>query len=105
MMTIDNAKTQKQVFSISDVLNDPVKKTRLLGIIEEIVLHDNTIKQEKEAIKDIQEVAKDELGIPSSVLNQLVAERIDNGAILEKNSKLEEIQNLAESLGISTDLD
>ena len=53
---------------------------------------------------DIQEVAKDELGIPSSVLNQLVAERIDNGAIEEKINKLEEIKDLAESLGISTEV-
>ena len=104
MQIQDSAKTPKAVFTISDVLNDSTKKAKLLGIIEEIVICKEIIRQQNDAIKDIQEVAKDELGIPSSVLNQLVAERIDNGAIEEKINKLEEIKDLAESLGISTEV-
>ena len=97
----DFAKSPKVEFTIADTLNDPVKKARLLGIIEEIVVADEIIRQQKEAIKDIQSVAKDELGIPSSVLNQLVSERIDNGVIEDKINKLEEIKEFAESLGLT----
>lgn len=97
----DFAKSPKVEFTIADTLNDTVKKARLLGIIEEIVVADEIIRQQKEAIKDIQSVAKDELGIPSSVLNQLVSERIDNGVIEDKINKLEEIKEFAESLGLT----
>jgi hypothetical protein len=62
------------------------------------------MKEQEERVVVKEEVAKDELGIPSSVLSQLVAERIDNGAIEEKINKLEEIKDLAESLGISTEV-
>ena len=55
MQIQDSAKTPKAVFTISDVLNDSTKKAKLLGIIEEIVICKEIIRQQNDAIKDIQE--------------------------------------------------
>ena len=58
------------------------------------------LKQEKEALRDIVNEAKDSLGIPPKILNGLVAERMNPGSIEERQNDLEEICGFAEGLGI-----
>ncbi len=94
-------KTKKPEFSLSTVLANEVTKKQLLGFIEEIVLSEGKIKMEREALKDIKNEAETSLGIPSTVLNDLVRERLDQGSIEAKIKKLEEAKDLAVGLGIT----
>ena len=102
-MSEDAAKKQKPEFNLDTVVNNPVTKKQLLGFIEEIVLHEEHIKSEREAIKDIKGEAEQQLGIPSATLGDLVRERLDNGSIDAKIKKLEESRDLAIGLGITSD--
>ena len=93
-------KSNKVQFSLSGILNNPVSKRSLEGFIEEIVISKTKMKQEKEALRDIVNEAKDSLGIPPKILNGLVAERMNPGSIEERQNDLEEICGFAEGLGI-----
>lgn len=65
------------------------------------MLSEGKIKMEREALKDIKNEAETSLGIPSTVLNDLVRERLDQGSIEAKIKKLEEAKDLAVGLGIT----
>lgn len=97
----DTTKSKKPEFSLSTVLANEVTKKQLLGFIEEVVMCEGKIKSEREALKDIKNEAETALGIPSSVLGDLVRERMDNGSIEAKIKKLEEAKDLAVGLGIT----
>jgi hypothetical protein len=94
---------KKPEFSLGAVLANEVTKKQLIGFIEEIVLCESKIKSEREAIKDIKGEAETSLAIPSTVLSELVRERLDNGSIEAKIKKLEEAKDLAVGLGITTE--
>ena len=96
-MKKQNAKVQ---FSLDSIINNPISKRSLEGFIEEIVLHRKTINTEKAGIKDIVNEAKDSLGIPSKILNGLVNESMNPGAIEQRQHDIEEIIDFAEGLGI-----
>lgn len=99
---MDNpSKSKKPEFSLSTLLANPVTQKQLLGFIEEIVLCETKLKQEREAIKDIRGEAEQSLGIPSSILGELVRERMDQGSIEAKIKKLEEAKGLAVGIGIT----
>ena len=101
-MSQDAAK-QKPEFSLEGILNNDVTKKQLFGFIEEVVLCEEKIKSEREAIKDIKGEAEQALGIPSAMLGELVRERLDQGSIDAKIKKLEEAKDLAIGIGISTE--
>lgn len=94
-------KPKKPEFSLEGILNNEVTKKQLLGFIEEIVICEEKIKNEREAIKDIKGEADQSLGIPSSILAKLVRERLDQGVIAGEIKMLEEVQGLAVGLGIT----
>lgn len=96
-------KTKKAEFSLSGVLANEVTKKQLLGFIEELILCEGKIKQEREAIKDIKGEAETALAIPSNILSELVRERLDNGSIEAKIKKLEEVKDLAIGIGITSE--
>lgn len=96
-------KTKKPEFSLSTLLANEVTKKQLLGFIEEVVLCEGTIKSQREALKDIKTEAETSLGIPSSLLSDLVRERMDAGSIEAKIKKLEEAQDLAIGIGIASE--
>lgn len=98
----DGAKAKKAEFSLSTLLANDVTKKQLLGFIEEIVLWEDKIKTGREAIKDIKGEAEQALSIPGPMLTELVRERLDQGSIEAKIKKLEEAQDLAVGIGIST---
>lgn len=85
-------------FSLDVIQKDSMKKKQLDGFIEEVILSQDKIKREKEALRDIFTEAKDSLGIPRKVLNKLVKERTDPGTIEAEARDLEEIQQIAEVL-------
>jgi uncharacterized protein (UPF0335 family) len=94
-------KTKKPEFSLQGVLSNDVTKKQLVGFIEEIVVSESKIKSEREAIKDIKSEAEQALGIPGTVLSELVRERLDSGSIEAKIHKLEEAKDLAIGIGIT----
>lgn len=91
---------QKVEFSIETVLNNPVTKKQLEGFVEEVMICRDKIKREREAIGDIVKEAKDSLGIPGKILNGLVGERMNPGTIDAKQHEIEEVNGLAEGLGL-----
>jgi hypothetical protein len=90
----------KVEFSLETLLNNSVTKKQVEGFIEEMVLCRGKIQQEKEAIRDIINEAKDSLGIPGKILNGLVNERMNPGSIDAKQHEIEEINGFAEGLGM-----
>jgi len=94
-------KPKKLEFSLQTILGNEVTKKQLLGFIEEIVISEAKIRNEREGIKDIKGEAEAALGVPSNVLSELVRERLDQGSIDAKIHKLEEAQALAIGLGIT----
>jgi uncharacterized protein (UPF0335 family) len=92
--------SKKPEFSLAALLSNSVQKKQVEGFIEELVLCRGKIQQEKEAIKDIMGEAKDSLGIPGKILNGLVNERMNPGSIDAKQHEIEEINGIAEGLGL-----
>lgn len=97
-------KRQKVEFSLSTVLANTTTKRQLEGFVEEIVLSKIKMQQESEAIKDIVGEAKDSLGIPGKILMKLVREKLSPGAIEEEVHTLDEVQKIADGLGITDSL-
>lgn len=95
------AKQPKLEFNIDTIVNNPVTKRQLEGFIEELVLCEQKISQEREAVKDIRNEAKDALGIPGKLLGKLVRERMNPGSIDQAAHDIEEAQAAAERLGLS----
>jgi hypothetical protein len=100
-MSQQDSTGQKIEFSLSGVLANEAQKKQLLGFIEEIVLWEQKIEEAKAGIKDIKGEAKDALDIPTTTLNELIRERLDNGSLDEKIKKLEGVKDLAIGLGIT----
>ena len=92
------AKKQKVEFSISTIIANEVTKKQLQGYIEEIVLSKNKAKDANAAIKDIKDEAKNSLGIPGKILNNLVKEYLDDGSIEHQITELEEAKGLSDAL-------
>lgn len=98
------AKRSKVEFSLSTVLANPVTKKQIDGFIDEIIIHKGAIKNANLGVKDIFGEAKDALGIPPKTLGKLVREKMDPGVIEHDLAELEEVQKLADGLGITDSL-
>lgn len=95
------ARKAKVEFNIDTIINNPVTKRQLEGFIEELVLCEQKISSEREAVKDIRNEAKDSMGIPGKLLGKLVRERMNPGSIDQAVHDIEEAQTAAERLGMS----
>lgn len=95
-------KSSKPEFNIDAIVNNPVTKQQLLAFVEELGLAQSEIDKAKNAMKDITEEAKTSLGIPGKVLNKLLREKLDPGALEGEIHELDEVQAVAEVLGYVT---
>lgn len=93
-------KKVKPEFSIDKVLNDETLMKQLEGFIEEFILVQEKINQEKEAAKDIKNEAKDSMGIPPKTLLKLVRLKTGQSSIEGAEKELEELRQLVEALGV-----
>lgn len=93
-------KKVKPEFSIDKVLNDETLMKQLEGFIEEFILVQEKINQEKEAAKDIKNEAKDSMGIPPKTLLKLVRLKTGQSSIEGAEKELEELRQLIEALGV-----
>lgn len=92
------AKKAKPEFSIDRVLNDENLLKQLEGFIEELILSQGKINQEKEALKDIKNEAKDSMGIPPKTLQKLVRLKSGQSSLEGAEKELEELRQLLEAI-------
>lgn len=92
------AKKAKPEFSIENVLNDENLKKQLEGFIEEVILCKQKLEQEKEAMKDIKNEAKDSMGIHPKVLLKLVKLKSGEATLEGAEKELEDLRALLEAL-------
>lgn len=96
-----NQPKQKKVkveFSLDTIRTNPVTRQQLEGFIEEVVISLKKIEQEKEAVKDIRNEAKDSLGIPGRIFGKLVKENMQEGSIEAEIHELEQVQDIANAI-------
>ena len=91
-------KAKKPEFSIATIVGNDVTKKQLRGFVEELVHAKNEQDAAKEAIKNIVEQANISLGIPGKVLNQMVKEYLDDGALEHQIEQLEEAKSLTDGV-------
>jgi hypothetical protein len=94
------ARKNKVEFSLETLLANTTSSKQLEGFIEELMLCKMKIKSEREAISDIIKECKDSLGVPGKILNGLVNEKMNPGSIDQQVHEIEEVQQIAEGLGI-----
>ena len=82
-------KTAKPEFSLETILNNPVDSRTLKGFIDEAMLSKGKIKMENEGLTDIRNEAKDKLGIPPGLFNNLVKTKF-NESLKADHEKLEQ---------------
>jgi uncharacterized protein (UPF0335 family) len=92
-----NKKTKPE-FSIDNVLNDENLLKQLEGFIEEVVISQQKVSQEKEALKDIKNEAKDSMGIPPKMLMKLVRLKSGESSLEGAEKELEELRQLLEAI-------
>jgi hypothetical protein len=88
----------KVEFSISTIMSNEVTKKQLHGYVQELAICRDKMKSEANAIKDIKSVAKNDLGIPGKILNQLLKEYLDDGSIEAEILQLEEAKQLSDGV-------
>ncbi len=94
-----NKKTKPE-FSIEKVLNDDILMKQLEGFIEEVIIVQEKINQEKESLKDIKNEAKDSMGLSPKILLKLVRLKTGQSSIEGAEKELEELRQLVEALGV-----
>jgi hypothetical protein len=94
------AKKAKPEFSIDRVLNDDNLKKQLEGFIEEVILSQEKLNQEKEALKDIRNEAKDSMGIAPKMLMKLVRLKSGQSSLEGAEKELEDLRQLLEAMGV-----
>lgn len=92
-------KKAKPEFSIDRVLNDDNLKKQLEGFIEEVILSQEKLNQEKEALKDIRNEAKDSMGISPKMLMKLVRLKSGQSSLEGAEKELEDLRQLLEAMG------
>ena len=75
----DNNNTQFEA-QLETIVSNPADRQALKGFIDEIVICQDKITREREAIRDIRNECKEKLGIKPKQLNMLVREFKDPGA-------------------------
>lgn len=90
-------KTAKPEFSLETILNNPVDSKTLKGFIDEALLSKGKIKLENEALSDIRNEAKDNLGIPPSLFNYLVKVQFSD-SLNTDNEKVEQADLVSSKL-------
>lgn len=91
-------KTQKTEFDLDRVLNDDVQQKMLAGFVEEVILVQKKLAMEKEALKDIREQAKIDMGITPKMLMKIVRLKSGESSLDGAEKELEELRALIEAL-------
>lgn len=103
---ISVGRKEKSFDSVTEIIKDPVKRSKLQNLIDEAVRSKQKILDENETIKGLREVATDELNMQGKTFNALVSTFFNNN-FAEKTSELEEtllaIESVMNMNGISVD--
>jgi hypothetical protein len=90
-------KQAKTEFSIETILSNPVDSRTLKGFIDESIISKTKVKMENESLADIRNEAKDKLGIPPGLFNQLVRTKF-NESLKADREKMEVVDDTLVSL-------
>jgi hypothetical protein len=85
-------------FDLQRVLDDDVQQKMLLGFIEEIVLVFEQNRRNKEALKDIRDQAKIDMGITPKLLMKLAKLKSGDINLEASEQELEDLRTLLEAL-------
>ncbi len=96
MLISADQKTRK-FRSIEDILKDPALKAKLNNLVDEAVRCKIRIQHEQETIKDLRDVAKNEVSLNPKLFNYYVAMVYNNDYAARKDN-LEELSTLIESV-------
>ena len=91
-------KTSKAEFDLQRVLDDDVQQKMLLGFIEEVVLVLEQQRQQKDALKDIRDQAKIDMGITPKMLMKLARLKSGEANLEGAEAELEALRLLLEAL-------
>ena len=90
-------KEKPQIREIEDILNNPSDKSKLQNFLDEGVRCKTRVADENEAIKDLRETAKEDLGLDPKLFNQLVQIGFKNN-YLEKQHEMSALDSAIEIL-------
>lgn len=83
--------------SIEDILKDPALKAKLNNLVDEAVRCKIRIQQEQETIKDLRDVAKNDVNLNPKLFNYYVAMVYNNDYAARKDN-LDQLSTLIESV-------
>lgn len=91
---------------IKDILKDPALKAKLNNMVDEAVRCKQRIYGEQQAIKDIRDVARNDLSLNPKLFNYYVAMVFNNdyAARLDDVNQLEHLIETVMSLGLHDDI-
>jgi hypothetical protein len=82
-----NAENKTSKFrNIQDILKDPILKSKLNNLVDEAVRCKLRINQEQETIKDLRDVAKNDLSLNPKLFNYYVSMVFNNDYAARKDS-------------------
>lgn len=82
-----NADTKTSKFrNIQDILKDPILKTKLNNLVDEAVRCKLRINMEQETIKDLRDVAKNDLSLNPKLFNYYVGAVFNNDYAARKET-------------------
>lgn len=83
--------------NIEDILKDPMLKAKLNNLVDEAVRCKIKIQQEQETIKDLREVAKNDLSLNPKLFNYYVGMVYNNDYAARKDS-LDQLSSLIDAV-------
>jgi hypothetical protein len=83
--------------NIEDILKDPTLKAKLNNLVDEAVRCKIKIQQEQETIKDLREVAKNDLSLNPKLFNYYVGMVYNNDYAARKDS-LDQLSSLIDAV-------
>jgi hypothetical protein len=90
-------KEKPQIRQLEDILGNPSDKSKLESFLDEAVRCKTRMADENEALKDLRETAKEDLGLDPKQFNQLSAIAFKNN-FLEKQAEFSALDFAIEAL-------
>lgn len=98
-LVLNGAKAQK-FRSIEDILKDQALKAKLNNLVDEAVRCKLRIQNEQETIKDLRNVARDELSLNPKLFNLYVNSAFNNDYVSRKTSLEEQLSLIDAVIGL-----
>jgi hypothetical protein len=91
------AKNNTQFKSIEDIMNNPALKAKLNNLVDEAVRAKQRIYMEQQTIKDLREVAKNDIGLNPKLFGHYTAAVFNNDYVKRKDD-VDQISTLLDAI-------